>query len=233
MILLGLAGRSRESNVILDYGSGNHRRYVAVSNIAAILDEKQAGMTESLLGMHALTGCDFTSCFFRKGKLNPFQRLVADISDRHATALRSLSSVEVDMPGVTSFVCSMYGFTTSDITAARYKAFIRMSGCDEKDPLATIKKINSASLPGRSVPETLEASRRDDATTRMDDAASHIGDVATHADEHTNRTDDPHDDVDDTEMVETTSTDDEFESAWREDSDDSADKDPSSNIRGR
>ena len=61
----------------------------------------------------------------------------------------------------------------------------------------------------------------DDATTRMDDAASHIGDVATHADDDTNRTDDTHDDVDDMEMVDTTSTDDEFERAWREDSDNS------------
>ena len=86
-------------------------------------------------------------CFFRKGKLTPFQRLVADISDWHVTALRSLTSIEVDMPGVTSFVCSMYGFTTSDINEARYKAFIRMSGGDEKYPLATIKKSNCACLP--------------------------------------------------------------------------------------
>ena len=104
-------------------------------------------MPEALFGTHALTGCDFTSCFFRKGKLKPFQRLVADISDWHVTALRSLTSIEVDMPGVTSFVCSMYGFTTSDINEARYKAFIRMSGGDEKYPLATIKKSNCASLP--------------------------------------------------------------------------------------
>ena len=81
VILLGLAGRSRESSIILDYGSENHRRYIVVSNNAAILNEKQAGMREALLGMHALTGCDFTSCFFRKGKLKPFPRLVADISD--------------------------------------------------------------------------------------------------------------------------------------------------------
>ena len=74
---------------------------------------------------------------------------MADVSDRHVTALRSLTSDDVDMPGVrpTSFVCSMYGVTTSDINEARYKAFMRMSGGDEKDPLATIKKINCASLP--------------------------------------------------------------------------------------
>ena len=84
-----------------------------------------------------------------------------------------------------------------------------------------------AKLVSRKVcPETLGASRRDDATTHMDDAASHTGDVATHADDDTNRTVDPRDDVDDMEMVETTSTDGEFESAWREDSDDSAEEDP-------
>ena len=53
VILLGLAGRSRESNIILGYGSGNHRRYKVVSNIAAILNQKQAGMREALLAMHA------------------------------------------------------------------------------------------------------------------------------------------------------------------------------------
>ena len=80
-------------------------------------------------------------------------------------------------------------------------------------------------FPGRYVPETLGDTRRDDATTRMGDAASHIGNVATDADDGTNRTDDPHDDVDDMDMVDTTFTDDEFESAWREDSDDSAEED--------
>ena len=60
----------------------------------------------------------------------------------------------------------------------------------------------------------------------MDDAASHIGDVATHANDDTNRTDDAHDHVDDMELVATTSMDDELQSAWTEDSDDSAEEDP-------
>ena len=105
VIILGLVGRSRGSSIILDYGSENHRRYIGVSNIAAILSEKQVQVTEALLGVHGLPGCDFTSCFFRKGTLKPFPRLVADMSDRHVTVLRSLTSDEVDMPGVTSFVC--------------------------------------------------------------------------------------------------------------------------------
>ena len=40
IILLGLSGRSEGMTTILDYGSGNHRRYIAV---AAILEEKNLG----------------------------------------------------------------------------------------------------------------------------------------------------------------------------------------------
>ena len=41
----------------------------------------------------------------------------------------------------------MHGFKTSNITEARYKTFMRMSGGKEKDLLARLKKINCASLP--------------------------------------------------------------------------------------
>ena len=37
IILLGLAGRSEGINIIIDYESGNHRRYIGVSELAAIL----------------------------------------------------------------------------------------------------------------------------------------------------------------------------------------------------
>ena len=65
----------------------------------------------------------------------------------------------------------------------------------------------------------------------MDDAAPHIRDVATHAEDDTNRTDDPHHYVGDMEMVETTSTDDELQSAWREDRGDSTVEDTQSNVK--
>ena len=54
IILLGLSARSEGITTILDYGSGNHQRYIAV---AAILEE----ITGPLIGFHALTGCDFPS----------------------------------------------------------------------------------------------------------------------------------------------------------------------------
>ena len=146
VILIGLIGRSDCMSLVMDYGSGNHRRYIDVSLIAARLEEKHSGLTDALIGFHALTGCDFTSSFNRLGKVKPFQRLEAITGDIHVTALRSLTS-EVDMTGVTSFVCALHGFNTSDINEARYKAFMRMCGGKQTDSFARMKKINCASLP--------------------------------------------------------------------------------------
>ena len=50
VILVGLAGRYETITIILDYGSGNHRRYIHVSNLAANPDEKQHRLTEALVG---------------------------------------------------------------------------------------------------------------------------------------------------------------------------------------
>ncbi len=59
---------------------------------------------------------------------------------------QSLTTEEVDILGVTSFVCLLYGLITSNITEARYKAFMRMSGGKGNDLLARLKKINCAIL---------------------------------------------------------------------------------------
>ena len=62
-------------------------------------------------------------------------------------ALKSLTSQKVDIPGVTSFFCQLYGFRTSNIVEVRYKAFMRMCSGTGRELLARIKKINSSSLP--------------------------------------------------------------------------------------
>ena len=145
IILLGLSGRSEGINIILDYVSGNYQKYIDVSKLAVILEEKQPRITEAQIGFHALMGCAFTSYFFRKGKVRPFQLLRAEPD--HVMALRSLTTEEVDIPGVTSFVCLLYGFQTSNINEARCKAFVCMTGGTRKEPLTRIKQRNYASLP--------------------------------------------------------------------------------------
>ena len=64
VISLGLVGRSEGIEVSTNYGSSNTRRYIDVSHIAFVLNEKQPRFTDALIRLHALTGCDFTSCFF-------------------------------------------------------------------------------------------------------------------------------------------------------------------------
>ena len=93
VILLGLLGRfSFRGKVILYFGSANHRRFLDVSEIAKELEKRQDGLTDALLGFHALTGSDFTFALIRKGKIMPFKMLEEDSNAiRH---LRTLSSNE-------------------------------------------------------------------------------------------------------------------------------------------
>ncbi|KAI0221958.1 hypothetical protein LSAT2_026795, partial [Lamellibrachia satsuma] len=58
---------------------------------AANLDEKQHRLTEALMGLHSLTGCDVTSCFIGKGKVKPITLLEANAVHKHVMALRSLT----------------------------------------------------------------------------------------------------------------------------------------------
>ncbi|KAK4309970.1 hypothetical protein Pmani_018437 [Petrolisthes manimaculis] len=70
VILIGFLGKKNlkertRSTIIMDCGSGNSRRYINVTNIVNVLEERQPGLSRALLGYHAFTGCDFTSSFYR------------------------------------------------------------------------------------------------------------------------------------------------------------------------
>jgi hypothetical protein len=70
VILIGVIGQeSREdrtiAGIIMDCGMGNSRRYINVTNIADVLEERKSGLPRALPGYHAFTGCDFTSAFYR------------------------------------------------------------------------------------------------------------------------------------------------------------------------
>ena len=61
--------------------------------------------------------------------------------------MRTLTTNEVDVKGVTSFICSLYGHNTSHINDARYNVFIRLTRGGIQAHTRNIKKINCASLP--------------------------------------------------------------------------------------
>ena len=165
--------------------------------------------------------------------MKPFQRMETDES--HVMALRSLTSEEVDIEAVTFFVCSLYGFATTDINQARYKAFMRMNaGGNENEPLARLKKINCASLPPCA--KTLENHiRRAQYVARIWKRADQVDPTggASPADFGWKLTEENYFEPDwfpgssvpesltgpcEEENVEATSTDDESDGAWSEDS---------------
>ena len=70
VILIGMLGRHMGTpsqsamRIIMDYGSGNERRYIDISSIAGTLESKQKGLSASIPGLHSFTGCDYTSSFY-------------------------------------------------------------------------------------------------------------------------------------------------------------------------
>ena len=48
VILISLATRKRDLSIIMEYGTGNSRRFINVSMIVAEMEKKQPGMTDRL-----------------------------------------------------------------------------------------------------------------------------------------------------------------------------------------
>ena len=70
VILIGVLGNQRVeirsmTEVVMDCGKGNDRRYINVTNIVDVLEERRVGLPRALPGYHAFTGSDFTSAFYR------------------------------------------------------------------------------------------------------------------------------------------------------------------------
>lgn len=146
VILIGFSGRHQNTQLVMDFGVGIHRRFINVSSIAKRLETIRCGLSEAVINFHALTGSDFTSAIYRIGKVRPLRQLLTEASESDISDLRSLTST-MDAPAITSFVCRLYGLRTSDINEARYKIFLRICGGKKANPLSKLKKLNCASLP--------------------------------------------------------------------------------------
>lgn len=122
----------------LGHSSDNTRRYVHISELAKHLGSI---LCKALPGYHALTGCDYTSSFFRKGKVNPFKK--AEQSASHLDGLGNLgeNSTFIDDDNlVESYVCLLYGQgALSSVNEARWKTFLQKY--KPRDPDSTLEKI--------------------------------------------------------------------------------------------
>ena len=144
VVLTALASKKPDLSIIMDYGTGNTRRFIDISSIATELEKHQPGLCDALTGFHALTGCYFTSSFYRKRKNKPFDILTSNA--QYLGAIQSLNSPDADYESITAYVCRIYGVKRQqDIDEARYYSFMKTIGGNKV--LSKVKKVNCYSLP--------------------------------------------------------------------------------------
>lgn len=86
IILLGNMHRLNASlKIWVNLGVGNHERFISVNQVHEILGNS---LSKALPCFHALTGCDYTPAFFRKGKFRPFKLL--EQSEEYQLAVKIL-----------------------------------------------------------------------------------------------------------------------------------------------
>ncbi|GFN98857.1 hypothetical protein PoB_002536300 [Plakobranchus ocellatus] len=61
--------------LIFDTSSGNNRRQLNITDLAATMSKQ---LRDAIISLHAFTGCDSTSCFAGKDKLKALKMLQGD-----------------------------------------------------------------------------------------------------------------------------------------------------------
>ena len=107
-ILLYYAPKIKDVTLLFDTGTGNKKRLIDVSEMAAGMTEVHA---EALLSLHAFTGCDSTSCFKGIGKLKPL-KVLQKMGNFEASLARLGDSWDVPsdlIDELDALTCALYG----------------------------------------------------------------------------------------------------------------------------
>ena len=141
--------RCVNTNVWMDVGhsSLNTRRFI---HITALADHLGPCLCKALPGYHSLTGCDYTSSFFRKGKVKPLK--VAEKNPLHLEGLGNIGETTTfdDSDSLLEkYVCSLYGQKAlSSVNEARLRIFTqKYKPTDPDSPLENIKSLDAGMLP--------------------------------------------------------------------------------------
>uniref|UniRef100_A0A2H1WQX5 SFRICE_024036 n=1 Tax=Spodoptera frugiperda TaxID=7108 RepID=A0A2H1WQX5_SPOFR len=127
-ILIILLGNMDHFNASLtlwvNLGVGNHERLISANKIHEILG---SSVSKALPCFHALTGCDYTPAFFRKGKLRPFK--ILEQSEQYQTACQNIITDDEELLDETfktleKFICHIYGARDSwNVNEVRFQMF--------------------------------------------------------------------------------------------------------------
>lgn len=131
-------------------GVGNHQRYINVNELYRILGES---LSKALPCFHALTGCDYTPAFFRKGKVRPFK--ILEKSNEYQLAFKNFITdddkiLETTYAILEKFICEMYGVkNSSHVNDVRFHLFSSnfQSKKSDKNFDKKFKNFDSSSLP--------------------------------------------------------------------------------------
>ena len=102
-LLLMTFAEAMGKSIIFDTGAGNNRRQINMSKLSSSIPYN---LREAILGFHAFTASDTTSCFAGKGKVRPLKLLKQDPStiDVFARLGTSKQVNEKDMSKLEAFV---------------------------------------------------------------------------------------------------------------------------------
>ena len=123
--------------------TNNTQRYINVTKLHQKLGRT---LSKALLGIHALTGCDYSASFSRRGKVAPFKKL--EKNKRAQIALGNLGEAETvseeTISHIEEYVCEVYGFSKlSSIDAVRLEIFLKKYKLKKKETNSFAKKLQS------------------------------------------------------------------------------------------
>ena len=121
--------------VIIDNGNGESRRMIVCDQN---IDNEQCS---ALIGFHSFTGCDYTSSFFRKGKINSWKKACEvtpskSVKSKFFAALSVLGNqVTLDdetFSTLEEYTCCLYGSNSKNINRRKFQKFTQKYERDEK-----------------------------------------------------------------------------------------------------
>ena len=132
--------------VLLDIGSGEHRK---LSNISDIADDFGEEYCSTLLGYYIFTGEDTTSAFRGKGKVNPLKKLQK--KPRFHSTFKALGNewqlTDKIYDELEEFVCLMYGYPRhTKVNKARSLILKKMVGGDT-DKIKKKTNVDLSKIP--------------------------------------------------------------------------------------
>ncbi|GFX03206.1 uncharacterized protein TNCV_1700901 [Trichonephila clavipes] len=134
----------------IQWGVGNHERLISITDL---YQDLCISLSKALPCFHAITGCDYTPAFFRKGKLRPLKLLEKSVE--YQLACQKIITDDDDeleriFATLEKFVCHMYGVPNfSNVNDVRFYLFSKTYQSKELDDNFEKKyrSFDSSSLP--------------------------------------------------------------------------------------